>query len=111
MQWHDLHDPTTPNRQGPGVGTQYRSIILYHSPEQRAIAEQTMAELNAAKIWDTPIVTEVRPSTTFYPAEEYHRDYYQRNPDRAYCRVVIAPKVAKARKQFLARLKRTASSS
>ena len=100
-----IHDPTTPNRQGHDVGTQYRSAIFYDSPEQKQIAEQTIAELNAARLWDHPIVTEVKPLTAFYPAEEYHRDYYQRNPEQPYCQVVIAPKVAKARKHFLARLK------
>ena len=101
-----IHDPTTLNRQGYDVGTQYRSIILYHNPEQRAIAEQTIAELNAAKLWDQPIVTEVNPLTAFYPAEAYHQEYFQRNPLQPYCQFVVAPKVAKARKQFLAKLKK-----
>lgn len=101
-----IHDPTTLNRQGADVGTQYRSAIFYHSPEQRKIAEQVIAELSAAKVWEDPIVTEVTPLTEFYPAEEYHRDYFQRNPAQPYCQVVIAPKVAKARKHFLDKLKR-----
>jgi peptide-methionine (S)-S-oxide reductase len=103
-----VHDPTTLNRQGADVGTQYRSAIFYHSPEQLAAAKQTITELEAARVWDDPIVTEVTQFTEFYPAEEYHRDYYLRNPDQAYCRAVIAPKVAKFRKQFLDRLKRPA---
>lgn len=101
-----IHDPTTLNRQGPDVGTQYRSIILYHSPEQHDIAEQTIRELNAARRWDAPVVTELEPLTTFYPAEEYHQQYFERNPQQPYCVAVIAPKVAKARSHFLAKLKR-----
>ncbi|MBA3715544.1 MAG: peptide-methionine (S)-S-oxide reductase MsrA [Pyrinomonadaceae bacterium] len=101
-----IHDPTTLNRQGADVGTQYRSAIFYHSPEQKEVAAQVISELNAANVWDAPIVTEVVPLTEFYPAEEYHREYYQRNPDQAYCRAVVAPKVAKFRKQFLEQLKR-----
>jgi peptide-methionine (S)-S-oxide reductase len=100
-----IHDPTTLNRQGADTGTQYRSAIFYHTPEQKTVAEQVMAELGAADLWDAPIVTEVAPLTTFYPAEEYHRQYYERNPGQGYCRAVIAPKVSKFRKQFLARLK------
>ena len=100
-----IHDPTTLNRQGADVGTQYRSAIFTHSPEQKAIAEQTIAELNAAKLWVNPIVTEVTPLTEFYPAEDYHQEYFARNPGQGYCRVVIAPKVAKFRKQYLEQLK------
>jgi peptide-methionine (S)-S-oxide reductase len=100
-----IHDPTTLNRQGHDVGTQYRSAIFFDSPEQKRIAEETIGQLNAAKLWDHPIVTEVKPLTAFYPAEEYHRDYYQRNPEQPYCQVVIAPKVAKARKHFLSKLR------
>ncbi len=103
-----IHDPTTPNRQGPDIGTQYRSIILYHSPEQQTVAAETVARLEAVGIWDAPIVTEIEPLTAFYPAEEYHRDYFQRNPEQVYCQVVIAPKVLKARKEFLAKLKQPA---
>ena len=103
-----IHDPTTPDRQGYDIGTQYRSIILYHSPEQRAAAAETVARLEAAGIWDAPIVTQIEPLTAFYAAEEYHRDYFKRNPEQAYCQVVIAPKVLKARKEFLAKLKQPA---
>lgn len=101
-----IHDPTTLNRQGADVGTQYRSAIFYHSPEQKAVAESVMAELGAEKIWDNPIVTELAPLDTFYPAEDYHRDYYERNPTQPYCQAVIAPKVSKFRKKFLEKLVR-----
>ena len=101
-----IHDPTTLNRQGNDVGTQYRSAIFYHSAEQKADAEQAIAELSAEKVWDDPIVTEVLPLQEFYPAEEYHRDYFRLHPDQAYCRAVIAPKVAKARKAYFEKLKR-----
>lgn len=100
-----VHDPTTLNRQGNDVGTQYRSAIFYHTPEQKDTAEKVIAELNDAGIWDAPIVTEVTPITEYYPAEEYHRDYYARNPNQPYCRVVVAPKVAKFRQKYLANLK------
>ncbi|HEY6209955.1 MAG TPA: peptide-methionine (S)-S-oxide reductase MsrA [Gemmatimonadales bacterium] len=100
-----IHDPTTPDRQGGDVGTQYRSAIFYHTPEQRAEAERVIAELEAEKVWDDPIETQVTPFEKFYPAEEYHRDYYRRNPDQGYCRAVIAPKVAKVRKLYLDKLK------
>ncbi len=100
-----IHDPTTLNRQGPDVGTQYRSAIFYHDEGQKALAEEVIAELNGADLWDAPIVTEVKPLEVFYPAEEYHRDYFRRNPDQGYCAVVIAPKVAKARSKFLKKLK------
>jgi peptide-methionine (S)-S-oxide reductase len=99
------HDPTTLNRQGMDVGTQYRTAIFYHSPEQKQTAEQRIGELNAEQIWDGPIVTEVIPFERFYPAEEYHREYYRRNPEQGYCRAVISPKVAKFRKRFADRLK------
>jgi peptide-methionine (S)-S-oxide reductase len=101
-----IHDPTTLNRQGADVGTQYRSAIFYHTTEQRAVAEEVIAEIEAAGIWDSPIVTEVTPFTVFYPAEADHQEYYQRNPGQPYCRAVIAPKVAKFRKLFLEKLKR-----
>ncbi|MFN8449294.1 MAG: peptide-methionine (S)-S-oxide reductase MsrA [Anaerolineae bacterium] len=101
-----IHDPTTLNRQGADVGTQYRSAIFYHSPEQKAVAEQTIRELTEAQVWDNPIVTEVTPLDTFYPAEAYHQEYFRHHPDQGYCRVVIAPKVAKFRKHYLERLKR-----
>ncbi len=100
-----IHDPTTLNRQGADVGTQYRSAIFYHSPEQKEIAEGVIAELTAAQVWDAPIVTEVVPLTKFYPAEDYHQEYYQRNSTQPYCRAVIAPKVAKFRKLYLEQLK------
>ncbi|NPV66036.1 MAG: peptide-methionine (S)-S-oxide reductase MsrA [Anaerolineae bacterium] len=100
-----IHDPTTPDRQGADVGPQYRSIILYHSPEQKRIAEQTIAEVTAAGLWPAPIVTQVVPLEAFYPAEDYHHEYFRNNPEQGYCRVVIAPKVAKFRKQYLDRLK------
>jgi peptide-methionine (S)-S-oxide reductase len=99
------HDPTTLNRQGADVGTQYRSVVFYHTPQQRAVAEQLIADLNAAKTWDAPLVTQVVPFETFYRAEDYHQGYFRTNPDQGYCRAVIAPKVAKFRKQFAARLK------
>jgi peptide-methionine (S)-S-oxide reductase len=100
-----IHDPTTLNRQGADVGTQYRSAIFYHSPEQKEIAEQMIRGLEDAHTWDAPIVTEVTPFTAFYQAEETHQEYYQRNPAQPYCRVVISPKLAKFRKLYLARLK------
>jgi peptide-methionine (S)-S-oxide reductase len=100
-----IHDPTTLNQQGGDVGTQYRSAVFYHSPEQKAEAERVIAELTAEKVWDDPIVTEVEPLARFYPAEEYHRDYYRRNPDQGYCRAVVAPKVAKVRKLYFDKLK------
>jgi peptide-methionine (S)-S-oxide reductase len=101
-----IHDPTTLNRQGADVGTQYRSAIFYHTPHQQAEAERAIAELEAAQVWDGPIVTEIVPLETFYPAEEYHRDYFRRNPNQGYCRAVIAPKVAKFRKQFFEKLRK-----
>jgi peptide-methionine (S)-S-oxide reductase len=100
-----VHDPTTLNQQGADIGTQYRSVIFYHDEEQKKIAAQVIAELNAAKIWDRPIVTELAPFTAFYKAESYHQDYYVNNPGQPYCQVVIAPKVVKFRKQFRDRLK------
>lgn len=99
-----IHDPTTLNRQGADVGTQYRSVIFYHSPQQKATAERVIDRFEADEVWDAPIVTEVVPFERFYPAEAYHREYYRRNPNQAYCRAVIAPKVAKARKEFLDKL-------
>ncbi len=99
-----IHDPTTLNRQGNDVGTQYRSAVFFHSPEQERIARETVARLGAAGLWSDPIVTEIVPLTTFYPAESYHDDYFTRNPQNPYCAVVVAPKVAKARKKFLDRL-------
>jgi peptide-methionine (S)-S-oxide reductase len=101
-----IHDPTTLNRQEADVGTQYRSAIFYHTPEQKKVAEQVIADLNAAGLWPNPIVTEVIPLVAFYPAEEYHQEYFRRNPYQGYCRAVIAPKVAKFRQKYLERLKR-----
>jgi peptide-methionine (S)-S-oxide reductase len=100
-----IHDPTTLNRQGADVGTQYRSVIFHHSPEQRETAERLIAELDEAKVWDAPIVTEVSALDVFYPAEQYHQGYYQRNSGKPYCQVVIAPKLAKFRERFAARLR------
>jgi peptide-methionine (S)-S-oxide reductase len=123
-----IHDPTTLNRQGGDAGTQYRSAIFTHSElqenrqgsgadregltgssehkTQEEIAEEVIAELNDAHLWDDPIVTEVVPLEVFYPAEDYHQEYFRRNPNQGYCRMVIAPKVAKFRKEHVARLKR-----
>jgi peptide-methionine (S)-S-oxide reductase len=101
-----VHDPTTRNRQGNDVGTQYRSVILYHTPEQRRQAEAVVAEIDAAHLWRGPIVTEIVPFEAFYPAESYHRDYFRRNPEKSYCQLIVAPKVAKFRAHFQDRLKR-----
>jgi peptide-methionine (S)-S-oxide reductase len=105
-----IHDPTTLNRQGADVGTQYRSAIFYHTPEQKVTAEDVIRELEEAKIWDHPIVTQVAPFEAFYPAEAYHQEYFALNPGQGYCRVVIAPKVAKFRHKFIDRLKKQAVS-
>lgn len=99
------HDPTTPNRQGHDIGPQYRSIILSHDAEQADTARQVIAEVEAAKLWDEPIVTEIAPLDTFFPAEAYHHDYFTRNPVQPYCRAVIAPKVAAFRRHFADKLK------
>lgn len=101
-----VHDPTTLNRQGNDVGTSYRSAIFYHSDEQRKIAEEIIKEVNEAKIYDNPIVTEVTEFTNFYPAEDYHQEYFANNPNQPYCAAVVAPKVAKFRKNFVERLKK-----
>ncbi len=101
-----IHDPTTLNRQGADVGTQYRSAIFYHSPEQKAAADSVIAEITKEKIWDKPIVTEVVPFEKFYKAENYHQNYYDRNPEQPYCKIVIAPKVAKFRQHYLELLKK-----
>ncbi len=98
------HDPTTRNRQGNDVGSQYRSAIFFHSAAQKSTAESVLGEIEKAGVWRKRIVTELVPSTAFYPAEEYHRDYFRRNPERAYCQAIIAPKVAKFRKEHAARL-------
>ncbi|MEK6635575.1 MAG: peptide-methionine (S)-S-oxide reductase MsrA [Planctomycetota bacterium] len=101
-----VHDPTTLNRQGADVGTQYRSMIFYHTQDQKRIAELVITELTTAKVWNKPIVTEVTPFAAFYRAEEYHQEYYKRNPCQAYCQAVISPKITKFRKQFKAKLKK-----
>lgn len=101
-----VHDPTTLNRQGADVGTQYRSGIYYHTPEQKEIAENLISELNAQRIWSSPIVTEVEALKNFYIAEDYHQEYFARNQNQPYCQVVVAPKVAKFRKHYLELLKK-----
>jgi peptide-methionine (S)-S-oxide reductase len=99
------HDPTTLNRQGHDAGTQYRSVIFYHTLQQKETAEKRIAELNAAAIWDKPIVTQVVPVQSFFKAEDYHQEYFRQNPTQPYCQAVVSPKVAKFRKQFLDKLK------
>ena len=103
----DVHDPTTLNRQGADVGTQYRSAIFYHNGAQREVAERMIAKLDAAGVWNSPIVTEVTPMTAFYIAEDYHQEYYVNNTRQPYCRAVIAPKLAKLQQHFVAKLKTT----
>lgn len=99
------HDPTTPNRQGVDVGTQYRSVILYHNEQQKELAEHYKQKLNESKAFRAPVVTEISPFTAFYPAEKYHQDYYERNPANRYCRMVIRPKLRKFRNVFQDKLK------
>ena len=99
-----IHDPTTPNRQGNDVGTQYRSVIFHHSPGQERAAREVIAELEAEKVYDDPIVTEIAPLPEFYPAEAYHQDYFSKNPQQPYCTAIVAPKVAKVRKYYFDRL-------
>jgi len=113
VSYHDLlkvffsiHDPTTLNRQGNDVGTQYRSVIFYHTPEQKAEAEKVIQELTEAHLWDRPIVTQVVPFEQFYMAEDYHQEYFKKNPYQGYCRAIIAPKVAKFRQKFMEQLKK-----
>ncbi|MGB8218585.1 MAG: peptide-methionine (S)-S-oxide reductase MsrA [Candidatus Methanoperedens sp.] len=106
MVFFSVHDPTTLNRQGADVGTQYRSVIFYYTNEQKDVAREVIAEIEAAMLWSAPIVTEITLFNAFYPAEEYHQEYFKRNPDQMYCRVVIEPKVAKFRKQYLTKLKK-----
>ncbi len=101
-----IHDPTTLNRQGNDAGTQYRSAIFCHTPEQQAAAEQAIAALTAGKAYRDPIVTEVAPAQTFYVAEDYHQEYFANNSQQPYCQFVVAPKVAKFRKKFAAKIKR-----
>ncbi len=114
LSFHDLltiffttHDPTTLNRQGNDVGTQYRSVVFYRDTAQKATTEQVIRELEAEHLYRKPFVTQVVPFAAFYPAEEYHRNYFARNPERAYCQLVIAPKVAKFRSKFTSRLRST----
>lgn len=102
------HDPTTLNRQGADVGTQYRSVIFYHDEGQKAVAERSKNEAEASGLWPNPIVTEIVPFRNFYPAEEYHQDYYLQNPNQPYCRAVIDPKLQKLRNEFGERLKGSA---
>jgi peptide-methionine (S)-S-oxide reductase len=111
LSFHDLllvffstHDPTTLNRQGHDVGTQYRSAIFYHSPEQLKEAQEVVKQITADRLWRGTVVTELVPFQVFYPAEEYHREYFRRNPTQAYCQMVIEPKVAKFRAEFVSRL-------
>ena len=101
-----VHDPTTLNRQGHDEGSQYRSAVYYHTPAQKAAVERVIRDLAAAGLWDDPVVTEIAPLTAFYRGEEYHQDYFAKNPWAGYCRSVVAPKVAKFRKQFSAKLKK-----
>jgi len=103
-----IHDPTTLNRQGADVGTQYRSAIFYHDDEQKKVAEELIKDLNSQQIWDKPIVTEVTKFDKFYVAEDYHQEYFARNPYQPYCMAVVAPKVSKFRKHFLEMLKKQA---
>jgi peptide-methionine (S)-S-oxide reductase len=100
-----VHDPTTLNRQGADVGTQYRSAIFYHNDQQKRVAEELIRELSKANLWDKPIVTQIVPLDTFYPAEDYHQEYFSRHPEQAYCQMVISPKISKFRKQWTEHLK------
>jgi peptide-methionine (S)-S-oxide reductase len=99
------HDPTSRDRQGEDVGVQYRSVIFTHSDAQRETAQAAIRELDAAHLWEKPIVTEVRPAAAFYPAEDYHREYFEKHPEQSYCALVIAPKVVKFRQKFAAKLR------
>jgi peptide-methionine (S)-S-oxide reductase len=101
-----IHDPTTLNRQGPDAGTQYRSVIFYHSDDQKKTAEEVIREVERAKIWGRPLVTQVAPFRAFYSAEDYHQQYFKNNRHQPYCLMVIGPKVAKFRKQYQERLKK-----
>jgi len=101
-----VHDPTTLNRQGHDTGTQYRSAVFYQTPAQKETTQRVIKDLGAAGLWDDPVVTEIAPLTAFYRGEEYHQDYFAKNPWAGYCRSVVAPKVAKFRKQFAAKLKK-----
>ncbi len=99
------HDPTTLNRQGSDAGTQYRSVIFYHNEEQKATAEALTEQLTKEKVWNAPIVTQIQPFKAFYKAENYHKDYYEKHRSQPYCQIVIAPKIEKLRKSFLAKLR------
>lgn len=101
-----IHDPTTRDRQGADVGSQYRSAIYSHSDEQKTIAERVIKEFNAAGLWESPIVTEIAPLKAFYRAEDYHQDYYKNNPEQMYCQMVIVPKVAQFRQKYISKLKK-----
>ena len=101
-----VHDPTTLNRQGADVGTQYRSVIFFHDAEQKAVAEDTIERVEKSGIWGKPIVTQIVPFETFYRAENYHQNYFKTNPNQPYCSVVIAPKVAKFRKHYMEKLRK-----
>jgi peptide-methionine (S)-S-oxide reductase len=101
-----VHDPTTVNLQGADIGTQYRSAIFYHNEQQKAVAEELIGELDKAHLWNKPIVTQIIPLDIFYPAEDYHQEYFSRHPEQAYCHMVISPKVSKFRKQWAKRLKK-----
>ncbi|MDP9108216.1 MAG: peptide-methionine (S)-S-oxide reductase MsrA [Pseudomonadota bacterium] len=100
-----IHDPTTLNRQGADVGTQYRSVIYYHSPEQERTARQVIGEMGS--VWDAPLVTEIAPAETYYKAEDYHQNYFRQHPLQGYCAFVVAPKVSKLRKMFAAKIRQT----
>ena len=100
-----IHDPTTLNRQGADMGTQYRSVIFYHSEQQKETASEIMAELQGLGLWDQPVVTQLVPLINFYPAEDYHQNYFVNNPGQGYCRAIVAPKVAKFRQKYLYKLK------
>ena len=103
-----VHDPTTLNRQGHDVGSQYRSVIFYHDEDQKKVASEVISEISREKIWGSkPIVTELKPLETFYPAEDYHQEYFKKNPAQPYCQVVVAPKVSKFRKAYFDRLKKS----
>ena len=101
-----IHDPTTLNRQGPDAGTQYRSAIFTHDEEQKQVAEETIRMINTTRLWPGSIVTEVTAFEKFYPAEDYHQEYFKKNPFQGYCRAVIAPKVTKFRQKFMDKLKK-----
>ena len=101
-----VHDPTQLNRQGNDIGSSYRSAVFYHSEEQKRVAEEVIKEINEQQIYDKPIVTEVTAFDKFWPAEDYHQEYFENNPSQPYCAAVVAPKVAKFRKQYVDRLKR-----